>query len=665
MPTFVFTSPEGRKVRVTGPEGATPEEAFAIAQQQLGIEVPEAAQAPQDPLVARRMAAAETGRQLATQTGDIAGGAEASLRGAGTGLFGVGDALSAVGGMAGQAAQELLTPGEQDGLAQQGGLGQRYQESLDYQRGRRQALEKRYPAANIAGGLTAGIVGAGGAAARAVQEFPRVAATLAPKAGQWLKNTLRMGGTGAAAGGITAANQGDDVTESAAIGAVAAPAVATIAKGSRAVARWGRGKFNQELAGFDALAKRVNLSADELKQKFDDFVAATGRKPGLVEIVDDATLDSLRSVGAARGQAGRAIRDLADEADLARSERLGQQIKGGRTTRTAGGATGVEESQKRLTDAGMREIENDVVPITPSLREFLEDPNFYDALPRPLKRRVAEALAEADDPSRVAELTLRDIENIRQAMAARVGEGVNQMYREFRDVVRDVGTEVSPAYANVLRQFGRRAEVAKGIERGRAALNTSESSEFQAAFRDAGKPGSVSKEQAAGARIGLRTKLSDTASEGPTAAIRTARRLAEDNALQGRMAAVMRPSEAQALRKLGEAEIQAARNIEGVRSAVKSPDQERAEALWDVSRAGAISTGRASGAMIADFARRIANRLTLSQDTAERLARMAFDPKRTAELVERLRARGVREEEFADLFRATGVGTSTMTTSGE
>lgn len=40
MPTFEFTSPEGVKYSVEGPEGATQEQAFAILQQQLGAGVP-------------------------------------------------------------------------------------------------------------------------------------------------------------------------------------------------------------------------------------------------------------------------------------------------------------------------------------------------------------------------------------------------------------------------------------------------------------------------------------------------------------------------------------------------------------------------------------------------------------------------------------------------
>lgn len=48
MPTFTFTSPEGKKYDVTGPEGATKEQAFGILQQQLGAGTAKAA--PKSPM---------------------------------------------------------------------------------------------------------------------------------------------------------------------------------------------------------------------------------------------------------------------------------------------------------------------------------------------------------------------------------------------------------------------------------------------------------------------------------------------------------------------------------------------------------------------------------------------------------------------------------------
>jgi hypothetical protein len=47
MPTFEFTSPEGKKYRIQGPDGSTKEQAFGVLQQQLGA-APAAAQSPGD-----------------------------------------------------------------------------------------------------------------------------------------------------------------------------------------------------------------------------------------------------------------------------------------------------------------------------------------------------------------------------------------------------------------------------------------------------------------------------------------------------------------------------------------------------------------------------------------------------------------------------------------
>ena len=103
MPTFTFTSPDGKKYDVTGPEGATKEQAFGILQQQLGAgtakttpvspldrlppETPRAAQPQQntDTLGQRILGAGEAG--LSALTG-AAGGAAGQLYGIGKTLTG-------------------------------------------------------------------------------------------------------------------------------------------------------------------------------------------------------------------------------------------------------------------------------------------------------------------------------------------------------------------------------------------------------------------------------------------------------------------------------------------------------------------------------------------------------------------------------------------------
>ena len=117
MPTFKFTSPEGKTHVVTGPEGATAEEAFSMLQQQLGGPAPEAnapdmamppplaPSAPDVPVAAAPQPGLFSAQRLGLEG---LGKAPAMIaRGIGTGLTGtvgmVGDALNAGINMAGQA----------------------------------------------------------------------------------------------------------------------------------------------------------------------------------------------------------------------------------------------------------------------------------------------------------------------------------------------------------------------------------------------------------------------------------------------------------------------------------------------------------------------------------------------------------------------------------
>jgi hypothetical protein len=100
MPVFDFTGPDGHTYTVTGPDGATPEQAFAILQKQLGSNMPAAS--PQN------NAPQSTGGSLATPAQQSNGGqpntatdiAKGAVRGLATGAEGLaglpGDLESAV-----------------------------------------------------------------------------------------------------------------------------------------------------------------------------------------------------------------------------------------------------------------------------------------------------------------------------------------------------------------------------------------------------------------------------------------------------------------------------------------------------------------------------------------------------------------------------------------
>ena len=74
MPTFTFTSPEGKKYDVSGPEGATKEQAFGILQQQLGAGTAKAApEAPPTPAHPPQSLGGFVGGNLAKGAAQVAG----------------------------------------------------------------------------------------------------------------------------------------------------------------------------------------------------------------------------------------------------------------------------------------------------------------------------------------------------------------------------------------------------------------------------------------------------------------------------------------------------------------------------------------------------------------------------------------------------------------
>lgn len=159
MPEFVFTSPEGKTYAVTGPEGATQEQAFAILQQQLGAASP------------------------SKRTGTIGETVDAAVRGAANALtFGFADRLAAGLGAA-------------TGI---GGERGQYEKNLATQRAIDKANLEEHPIAAIGGELAGGLALPVGAAARA----PTLAGRMAAGAG-----------LGAAQGAAYGAGSSPDLTD--------------------------------------------------------------------------------------------------------------------------------------------------------------------------------------------------------------------------------------------------------------------------------------------------------------------------------------------------------------------------------------------------------------------------------------------------------------------
>ncbi len=163
MPAFTFTSPEGKKFTVRGPDGARGEQAFAILQQHLVDDDPTAEDA-------RHAAAFNAARRVEPKTGStLADQADAFVRGAANALtFGFADRLAAGAGAA-------------TGI---GGKFGDYSGNLAAQRGLDKANLKEHPVASIGGAVAGGMALPIGAASQAATLPGRMAAGVGVGAGQ-------------------------------------------------------------------------------------------------------------------------------------------------------------------------------------------------------------------------------------------------------------------------------------------------------------------------------------------------------------------------------------------------------------------------------------------------------------------------------------------------
>ena len=200
MPSFTFTSPEGQKYTVNGPDGATQEQAFAILQGQIGKAKP-----PASPSMA-----------------------EGLVRSASRGVPILGGLLN----KADAATDAALAPAlnrffpEKDQL-KGATFGDRYKEALKTQEGEDEGFAREHPYLDTGAEIAGGIAATGGAAMTGVgaKALGLTAKTLPGMVGQGIVS-------GGVIGGLDSATRGGDPTEGAlygALGGAAGPVVGKIA----------------------------------------------------------------------------------------------------------------------------------------------------------------------------------------------------------------------------------------------------------------------------------------------------------------------------------------------------------------------------------------------------------------------------------------------------
>lgn len=569
--------------------------------------------------------------------------AAALNQGAGSMLFGVGTPLTA-------AAAKLTSalPG--------GGETLSWAEALQYARARRQALKEADPWGTRIG-QAAGLAGGIGAARALTTMVPGAARVLAPQQGQGLANAARYTGTGAAAAGVTAANEeGLGAAPGAALaGAVFAPLAVGVVKGAGKLAGAVANRASPERGAFRILAKRLGESVESLEQRFNDFRTTMGRPPRLVEIMQQETAEELAQVGRVRPDAGAIFREAEEAAALARPQEISSLVRAGGPTTSAPAirarmdpvveeardvvgsrvrSTGTAQTARRdvQMDRVMQTIGNHRVPLTQDMVEAVQHPDISGVLPGPLRRQISAAVAQGGDGLSSVSLTVRQWDMVRQALAERAGSGAGQIYGRLRDQVRDYVGAAVPEYAAALREFGRRSDVARGTDAGKGVL-TMRAREFADMLRTAGggTPGTpqrpdVRVSEQAGLRVGARTALANLFSGSEDAARKAMARLAKDPVLRRNVRTVLRPDEVRALERLAKQygmQIEFGQGVQLGRKVMAQADTEAfVEAVAQSSRGTPARAGVAQGART-----KIAEAAGESPQRASRVAQsLAEDP---------------------------------------
>jgi hypothetical protein len=249
MPTFEFTSPEGKTYSVNGPDGATPEQAYSILQKHLGGQ--EKQQAPS--------MASGIGRAFAS------------------GAPMIGGILNKADAATNAALAPVLNPLFPEDKRLKGDFSQRYQQSLREQEGMDKAFSDQHPyvetAANIAGGIAATGLAAG-------TELGARALGLTAKSLPGM--VAKSAASGAAIGGIDSEVRGGDPSEGAIVGGLAGAAGPLVGAGVAKLAspwlRMGRAALSPEIEAADQISGAFEKDAGNGLSRGELVDAQSGRQ---------------------------------------------------------------------------------------------------------------------------------------------------------------------------------------------------------------------------------------------------------------------------------------------------------------------------------------------------------------------------------------------------
>lgn len=506
----------------------------------------------------------------------------------------------------------------------------------------RDARAERNPAAATAGYLT-GAAAAGGPLARAARAIPGVAAV----AGQGVRNVLRLAGVGAAGGAAQAGGEGKDVGLGAAEGAVAGPVGAAVAKGAvkaaRGVAGLVSGAARQQNA-ITALASRISEDPAALQAATDRFRTATGRAPTLAEVVDAGSAEELGKVAEARRSAADTFRARGEKITAERPRAMQTQIESGGPNDTLSNLVTV---RKNAMDAAMGRVANRPVHVPAGvLNDIMRD--GASVLQRPLRARIADSVQNGTP------LTIRDIDNMRQAFSDAADSGQRHVFTDLAGRISLIGSRAEPSYGSALSEYQAFSRGIKGYEHGSKGTLPAELKN-PLDIEDA-----RSQEYAAGRNLGVRSRLAQEAGSSERGAVTTANNLRQDAGQAAEMRAALGPRETTALQELGTAETQSATRLAQVTPAQRAPsDEVAADVRNAVERAVAIG-GKTLTGYKAHVVSRLLTSASISSDTARRIAEAATDSRNLPDVIAALRRARLNDQQIREVLLPRVAATAGM-----
>jgi hypothetical protein len=529
---------------------------------------------------------------------------------------------------------------------------------IEATRARNDEIAKQRPIA-YGLGYGGGAVSTGGGVAKVLSKVPGLAFEkplegLARTAGPTIRNTARLMGLGGGEAAGQTLGEGGSAEDAALVGALGAfagplagPLVRGVAGGARLGGRIFRGPLKNAVR---IISKRLGNTIEDVETALTNFIRDTKRMPSLAEISEPNFVEEMAQIGRQKQVAGQIFREARERTTSVRPGALESNIRSRGPTTTPSAGRGARTARG---DVLFGVIADSPVRLTQDDFDFLlHDADVYQALPRPLKRIIAEA-----DHSSNKEITMRQLDDMRQAFGNRVGPGDAQRYAEYADEVREIGVRNIPEYGATIDAFAADSRRITGFERARTGKLP------QNATSATDRAALATPEGAEGTAIGTRTRLAESSGASESGAIQTADELRQE-ASQPRLQEALGINEARALQRAGAAEIRSARQLNQLASSPAAKSAETARMIQTASEAVVTAGGKALTGFKVHFFNRLVSNPLITTNTARRLAELVSDPAELPGLLQALRNAHLTENQIRELFIPGLAGTAGITLGG-